>query len=102
MGTQWVARSKEAGRDDFGSRSAYRPRHAKRKGHHPRTPYPVDHMPALAAGQGSAGQFEPPGPGADASAPASLGQTVRDRAGPFARDRSRRYGDGQWSQPGSA
>jgi hypothetical protein len=100
MGTQWVARSREAGRDDFGPRPAYRPRHAKRKGHRPRTPYPVDHLPALAAGPGPAGQFEAPGAGSDATAP--IRQVVRERAVSFARDRSRSYGDERWSQPGSA
>jgi hypothetical protein len=100
MGTQWVARNREAGRNDFGSRSAYRPRHAKRKGHNPRTPYPVDHLPSLAAGQGPAAQFEASGAGTDP--PASIGQVIGERAATLAGDRSRGYGDERWSQPGSA
>ena len=102
MGTQWVARGREAGRDDFGPRLAYRPRHAKRKGHNPRTLYRLDPMPALAPGQGPAAQFEPPVRGSDAEAPGSVGQVIADGGAAFGPDGSGSNGDEQWPAPGSA
>ena len=100
MGTQWVASGKDAGRDDFGP-LGYRPRHAKRKGHNPRPPYRVGHVPALAAGQGPAVQFEATGRGSDAGAPAPVGQVTADGGAAFGPDRSDSYGDDQRPAPGS-
>lgn len=100
MGTQWVLRSKEAGRDELGARPAYRPRHAKPRRHQPPGDYPGNQASVLGHGPGPAGQTESPGRGNEAFDPAPISQ-LRDQAATIARDHSLGYGDERWFHPGS-
>jgi hypothetical protein len=90
MGTQWVVGSTEAGHDDFGSRSAYQPRHAKSRRDQLPTGCRGDQMHTLAAGEGLAGQFGVPGYRGEDYAPMPIRRGLRSRAATFVRTRSRR------------
>lgn len=83
-----MVRSKEAGRDDFGSRGAYRPKHAKPRRHQPRASYPGNQASDLAEGEGSTGLLGAPVRRNDAYGQASIGQVRRDQAAATERDHS--------------
>lgn len=101
MGTQWVVRSKEAGRD-VGSRGAYRPRHAKPRRHQAPVGYPGDQVSGLAEGEEPTGHLEAPGRRNDAYGQGSIGQVRRDQAASVGRDRSVGYADEQCIHQGPA
>jgi hypothetical protein len=90
MGTQWVVRSTEPDRDDFGSRPTYQPRHAKPRRDQLPTGYPGDQVRTLVAGDDRPGQFEVSGYRNDGYAPVPTRRGLRNRAATFVRARSRR------------
>lgn len=83
-----MVRSKEAGRDDFGSRGAYRPKHAKPRRHLSRASYPGNQASDLAEGAEPTGPLGAPVGRYDAYGQASIGQVRHDQAAAMERDHS--------------
>lgn len=94
MGTQWATRGRDPDDEEFGLRSAYRPRHAKSgRRQQSRRGYPGGSF----ASQGAAGPLTVTSCETYGYAPVSVRQVLRDRAATFVREHSRRFGDEEWS-----